>query len=93
MQVLQAFALWCACNSYPFAITDSSKVRITLLTSLGIEMTVSLQGQRAVGSIYLALDAWTSPNEVEVLGVLAFFQTKAGKGKLKDYVVLISFQM
>ncbi|GAA5930080.1 hypothetical protein JCM1841_000671 [Sporobolomyces salmonicolor] len=56
-------------------------------------MTVSLQGQRAVGSIYLALDAWTSPNEVEVLGVLAFFQTKAGKGKLKDYVVLISFQI
>ncbi|GAA5972308.1 hypothetical protein JCM21900_006394 [Sporobolomyces salmonicolor] len=71
-EVLQAFAVWCACHGRPFSITDDSK--------------------RSVGGVYLALDAWTSPNGVEVLGVLAFFKTKAGKGELKDHVVPVAFK-
>ncbi|GAA5942521.1 hypothetical protein JCM1841_004508, partial [Sporobolomyces salmonicolor] len=43
------------------------------------------------GTIYLALDAWTAPNGVEVLGVLAFFKTKVGSTKLLEHVVPLDF--
>ncbi|GAA5973552.1 hypothetical protein JCM21900_000399, partial [Sporobolomyces salmonicolor] len=45
----------------------------------------------AYGTIYLALDAWTAPNGIEVLGVLAFFKTKAGSTKLVEHVVPLDF--
>ncbi|GAA5947838.1 hypothetical protein JCM1841_001583, partial [Sporobolomyces salmonicolor] len=43
------------------------------------------------GAIYLALDAWTAPNGVEVLGVLAFFKTKVGTTELLEHVVPLDF--
>ncbi|GAA5926011.1 hypothetical protein JCM1841_006788, partial [Sporobolomyces salmonicolor] len=46
---------------------------------------------RAYGAIYLALEAWTAPNGVEVLGVLAFFKTKAGTTELLEHVVPLDF--
>ncbi|GAA5946145.1 hypothetical protein JCM1841_001307, partial [Sporobolomyces salmonicolor] len=46
---------------------------------------------RAYGAIYLALNAWTAPNGVEVLGVLAFFKTKAGTTELLEHVVPLDF--
>ncbi|GAA5885455.1 hypothetical protein JCM1840_003350, partial [Sporobolomyces johnsonii] len=47
--------------------------------------------KRAFGAIYLALDAWTAPNGVEVLGILAFFKTKERNLELKERVVPIDF--
>ncbi|GAA5881865.1 hypothetical protein JCM1840_006821 [Sporobolomyces johnsonii] len=110
-EVLQAFAVWCACHGRPFAITDDSKLHGLLdevvrrhrpsasamsaavrdLADFCQEEVLGMI-ERAVGGIYLALDAWTSPNGVEVLGVLAFFKTKVGKGELKHDVVPVSFQ-
>ncbi|GAA5955316.1 hypothetical protein JCM21900_003042 [Sporobolomyces salmonicolor] len=46
---------------------------------------------RTYGAIYLALDAWTAPNGIEVLGVLAFFKTKAGSTELLEHVVPLDF--
>ncbi|GAA5881427.1 hypothetical protein JCM1840_002887, partial [Sporobolomyces johnsonii] len=109
-EVLQVFALWCASNGRPFAITDDSKLprlldEVVRLNRPGpsaisiavrdladfCQEAVTEMLDRAFGGIYLAMDAWTSPNGVEVLGILAFFKTKAGKGELKDQVAPIAF--
>ncbi|GAA5944253.1 hypothetical protein JCM1841_001242, partial [Sporobolomyces salmonicolor] len=109
-EVLQQFALWCACNGRPFGITDDDKlprlldevarrhrpsasaisVAVNDLSDFCAAEVRSLL-DRAYGAIYLALDAWTAPNGVEVLGVLAFFKTKAGTTELLEHVVPLDF--
>ncbi|GAA5907401.1 hypothetical protein JCM5296_002186 [Sporobolomyces johnsonii] len=109
-EVLQVFALWCACNGRPFAIVHDSKLPRLLdevarrfrphpsTISMAVkdladfcQEEVSVLLDRAFGGIYLALDAWTSPNGVEVLGILAFFKTRESKGKIEDHVVPVKF--
>ncbi|GAA5938126.1 hypothetical protein JCM1841_007039 [Sporobolomyces salmonicolor] len=109
-EVLQQFALWCACNGRPFGITDDDKlprlldevacrhrpsasaisVAVNDLSDFCAAEVRSLL-DRAYGAIYLALDTWTAPNGVEVLGVLAFFKTKAGTTELLGHVVPLDF--
>ncbi|GAA5867171.1 hypothetical protein JCM1840_001508 [Sporobolomyces johnsonii] len=109
-EVLQLFALWCACGGRPFEIVEDSmllplldeKARLHRPSANGISRAVEdlaeLCGEkvlnlleRAFGAIYLAVDAWTSPSGVEVLGIVAFFKTTEGKGKPKDHVVPLTF--
>ncbi|GAA5919389.1 hypothetical protein JCM5296_000211, partial [Sporobolomyces johnsonii] len=109
-EVLQVFALWCACNGRPFGITEDVKLHrllddvarrhrpsaSTISTAVKdladfCQEEVMRMLDRAFGGIYLAMDAWTAPNGVEVLGILAFFKTKTRAGEFADHVVPLSF--
>ncbi|GAA5964488.1 hypothetical protein JCM21900_002965 [Sporobolomyces salmonicolor] len=102
--VLQQFTLWCACNGCPFGLTEDDKlprllnevacrhrpsaiaisVAVNDLSDFCVAEVRSLL-DRAYGTIYLA------PNGIEVLGVLAFFKTKAGSTELVEHVVPLDF--
>ncbi|GAA5966900.1 hypothetical protein JCM21900_003323, partial [Sporobolomyces salmonicolor] len=103
-KVLQQFALWCACNGHPFGITDDDKLphlfdevarrhrpsASAILVAVN-DLSNFCAAECTYGTIYLALDAWTARNSVEVLGVLAFFKTKAGSTELLEHVVPLDF--
>ncbi|GAA5957003.1 hypothetical protein JCM21900_001750, partial [Sporobolomyces salmonicolor] len=103
-EVLQQYTLWCACNGCPFGLTEDDKLPRLLNevahrhrpSAIAISVAVNDLSDFCVAEVRSLLDRtygtiYLAPNGIEVLGVLAFFKTKAGSTELVEHVVPLDF--